>query len=833
MKKTLFGLALGIAVLFGLSLSAQAATPTLSLSSLDSDSVQVTVNGDADSNVLLFYYRTDGGSRLQYLGRTNSSGYFSQSVSTSNYSINSESLVYVTVNNQSSAQKTWPIGSSGSGSSGALSLNQNGVVMKVGNTLNVSVYNAGTQSLYLLNNSNPQVANVNISSNTSLNLTANAYGQTVVTVCTVGTTSNCASVYVTVQNANAQALTFSQSTLTVAYSQNSTVTILNGTGNYTIVNNSNPSVIQSSLSGTTITLTASNNSGTAALTVCSSDMSACGIINASAGTTSSSSLIFSQSSPTIYIGQSQSITISGGSNYNISNNSNSSILSASISGNSLVLNGNQPGASTVTVCASNGNCASLTATVTYGSTGGAITLSQTSLWLQAGQAVSIVISGGTTPYSVGAISNTSIVSTSLNNNILTLTGVAAGSGTVDVCSSGGACVALSVLVNGTSTNSQLTFSNNNLSLAVGAQTNVNLFGNGGYYISTSNNMHVALITIDGSKVVVKALTSGNANATICQTGGQCSILYVSVTSTNSNNPPTFSPNNPEITVGQAYAVALSGGSTGYYLSSNSNPTIASASVGGSTLNLTGLSAGSTVLSICSATNNCSSLSVKVNNVGSNNNGDTGNSGNSGNSGTTNTDNALEVIKVESGYVSAGNADIVAANAKLTRSTASETASYTKYVAPLVKNFSLTTAQSNTLNYFIWYGTPGTAKLGAGERAGVVSSYWQAYKKLPRTEAEWSDVLKIASGRWPSETSATAESQAKVEFKKVYGRNAVMTNAHDSNAITIIAYGLRPTTRNTGSEAAAIKSFRYVYAHDPVNPLAWNIVRAIAYSGASR
>jgi len=61
----------------------------------------------------------------------------------------------------------------------------------------------------------------------------------------------------------------------------------------------------------------------------------------------------------------------------------------------------------------------------------------------------------------------------------------------------------------------------------------------------------------------------------------------------------------------------------------------------------------------------------------------------------------------------------------------------------------------------------------------------------------------------------------------------MTNNKDANAITIIAYGLRPTTRNTASEKAAIKSFRYVYAHDPVNPLAWNIVRAISYSGATK
>ena len=761
---------------------------------------------------------------MQYIGQTNSSGYFSGQVSTSNYSITPEGSVYITVNNQNSETKTWPIGSNGT-NSGALSLNQTGVVMKVGNTLNLSVYNAGSQSIYLLNNTNPQVANVNINSNTQINLIANTYGQTVVTVCALGTTSNCASVYVTVQNANATALTFSQNTLTVAYGQSSTVSVLNGSGAYSVVNNSNPSVIQTSLSGSDIALTAGSNSGTAALTVCSSDMSACGIINASAGTSNSASLTFSQSSPTVNIGQSLNVTINGGSNYNISNNSNTSILQATISGSSLMLTGIAPGSATVTVCASNGNCAALTATVSYAATGGALSLSQTSLWLQIGQAVSVVISGGSMPYSLGSSSNSSFFSSSLNNNILTLTGVSAGSGSVDVCSAGGACVSLSVLVNGVATNTQLTFSNNNLSLSVNNSTTVNLFGNGGYYISNSTNQHVASITLSESILTIKALSAGSANATVCQTGGQCGVIYVSVTSSNTNTPPSFSPNNPEIASGEVINVTLSGSdSPSYFISSNSNPTIVQASISANTLSLKGLAIGSSVLSVCSATNNCSSLAVKVSATAHNTENDTP---------STSADNTLETITVESGYVAQGNADIIVGNAKAIRDISAETSSYAKYVSPLLKNFSLSASAANTLNYFIWYGTPATKKLGAGERAGVISSYLQAYNKLPQTAAEWSDVLKISLGRWPSELSDSAETQAKSEFKKVYNRAADMSNNKDENAITIIAYGLRPTNRNTDSEKAAIISFRHVYAHDPVNSLAWNIVRAIAYSGTSR
>jgi hypothetical protein len=166
-------------------------------------------------------------------------------------------------------------------------------------------------------------------------------------------------------------------------------------------------------------------------------------------------------------------------------------------------------------------------------------------------------------------------------------------------------------------------------------------------------------------------------------------------------------------------------------------------------------------------------------------------------------------------------------------TAGEQASLTKYATILGLDKTITSEQKMNINDFIYYGTASTQRLGAGERAGVINSYYQAYGRLPNSEAEWSDVLKIASGRWPSERSATAEAQAKLEFKKVYARNAVMTNNIDENAIMVIAYGLLPLNRNLNSEKVAIKTFRWVYGHDPVNALAWNIVRAIAYSGAKR
>ena len=613
MKKLLMFLLVGGAIFCLKTANAQAATPSLSLSNTgDGDNVQITVSGDATSSVILSFQKTNGSSQLQYLGTTNASGYFSSPFSTSNLGIAPGSYVQVKVNNILSSTVTWPYDTvSGTG---AITLSNTGLIMTVGNSNTITINNAGSNKLYLLNNSNPQVANINLSG-TQATIYANTFGQTVATICVLGTSSNCASAYVTVQNTGAQALTLSQSNLTIAYGQSSQITILNTAGIYTILNNSNPGVITPSIKDQTITLVASSNGGTATITVCSTDMSTCGIINASVGSVSSTALSFSQSAPTLSIGQTLNVALSGGgSSYNISSNSNSNVVNAYISNTSLVLIGSSAGSSIVTVCSSNGNCNSLTATVSYASTGGPITLSQSSLWLQVGQAVSVVVSGGTLPYSfINDTNSATYFQTSLNNNTITLTGIKAGSASLSICSAGGACTQLSVLVNGVSTNTQLTFGSNNLSLKIGATTDVTLYGAGGYYISNTNNQNVATFSLAGTKVSVNALSAGNANATICQTGGQCGVVYVAVTSSENVSPLVFSSSNPTVSIGQSLSVAISGGTgNAYYISANANPSIVQANLSDKNLILIGKNNGSAVITICSATNSCNSLAVTVN-----------------------------------------------------------------------------------------------------------------------------------------------------------------------------------------------------------------------------
>lgn len=148
--------------------------------------------------------------------------------------------------------------------------------------------------------------------------------------------------------------------------------------------------------------------------------------------------------------------------------------------------------------------------------------------------------------------------------------------------------------------------------------------------------------------------------------------------------------------------------------------------------------------------------------------------------------------------------------------------------------NLSEDEKYALAFYLQSGTPTTVKLGVGERAGVVNSYLSAFNKLPRSEKEWQDVVKIANGRWPEERSQAAEFAAKqTRFFAIYKRVPDMENPHDNAAVTVISYGLRPALRNLESERNAIRIFKAIFSYQPVSALDWDMVRAIAYSGAVR
>ena len=161
----------------------------------------------------------------------------------------------------------------------------------------------------------------------------------------------------------------------------------------------------------------------------------------------------------------------------------------------------------------------------------------------------------------------------------------------------------------------------------------------------------------------------------------------------------------------------------------------------------------------------------------------------------------------------------------------------KYLNKLTTGLQkVTEAMKDRINNFITYGVDdNTKRLGAGERAAVMNSYKSAFDKLPDTEEELADAIKIANGRWPSQTSKRAETAAKSQFSRIYKRGASMDNPNDNAAVTLMAYGLRQSAenRNLDSERNGIKIFDGIYGHTPDTTEEWNIMQAITYSGAKR
>ncbi|MCX6796057.1 MAG: hypothetical protein NTW06_01005, partial [Candidatus Falkowbacteria bacterium] len=129
-------------------------------------------------------------------------------------------------------------------------------------------------------------------------------------------------------------------------------------------------------------------------------------------------------------------------------------------------------------------------------------------------------------------------------------------------------------------------------------------------------------------------------------------------------------------------------------------------------------------------------------------------------------------------------DEILAELKQLRDQVKEQQNEIKYLKSLIKDVKNLSEQAiSAINNFITYGVDtNTQKLGAGERAAVIYSYKSAFKKLPETEAELADAIKIANGRWPSATSTEAEKAAKEQFMKIYNRAADMSNAKDNAAI---------------------------------------------------
>ncbi len=504
--------------------SASAATPIFSaFYQNNGDYVQVNISS-ADPNypVILNY-----SSQMRSLGTTDSSGNYTVTISTSQYNITPGSIVYASVNGKNSNSLQWPYTSTSS--SNYFYLTPSSLSLSSGQSSIVTASISG--SFYLSSNSNPSVASASFNGSQITVTAGTVSGSTNMTICSTTNNANCQTLSINVSGYNSSGtLIFSQNNLSVPLGQTANISVSGGTGIYAVTNNTNPTAIQATISGSSISLYAGSIVGSATITVCSTNMSSCGTINASSVNSSNySTLIFSQTNPTLSINQVSVITITGGiAPYSISSNSNSSVVQASISGNALTLTGVASGSSIISVCSSTNACSSVTVNVnTYS---GTITFSQSSINISINQISNISIYGSGNYY-VSSNNNPSVASAIINGSAISITGLSNGTDNIGVCSSNSQCGTLYITVSGSTTNN--TNSSLTLTQVLSTGQGINLMLSGGsapYSISSNSNSDVSSATINsGNILTLVGLKAGSSSITICSSGSSlCSTIPVMV-----------------------------------------------------------------------------------------------------------------------------------------------------------------------------------------------------------------------------------------------------------------------------------------------------------------
>lgn len=618
-------------------------SPVLSIVN-NGNNLSVSVAGANPNSSIQLSYTPSGSSlptTVSNFGTTDFGGNYNTNIVSGSYGLSGSSQIYVTVGGvQSNIVSVINYGSSNGGYNGGnygcgyyncsngsyLSLSQNNVNLNVGQSMTVSVSNLYYNSLYVSSNSNSSVVDASVSG-TSVYLYGRSSGSSTVVVCNGG---NCGTIYVTVSGSGGTCysgtycgnLSLSQNNLNLNVGQSASVNIYNYSSGVYISSNSNPNVATASVSGSQVSVYG-NNSGSSTISICANyGSSQCASLYVTVGGGSSyGNLSFSQNSVTVSAGQTTYVTsYNYYGNLYISSNSNPSVVTASVSSNQVSFYGLAQGSSTVVVCASNSSqCANLYVTVNGYGGGSGLTLNQTTVNLSIGQTsyISATNYSGTNLY-VSSNSNPSVVSATASGSNINLNALAQGNSTVVVCANySNACASVYVTVGGYGGNS-LNFSNVNPILSVG-QSSVITISNGYYsnYIITGNtNQNVATASVYGSNLNIYGVSSGNTTITVCSgSGTQCGSIYVSVG--NGSGGLFLSQTTLNLTQYQTSTVTTYGNySNSYYVSSNSNPSVATLTVYGSQISVYGNNPGFTAAVVCQSGNSqCATLSINVTSQG--------------------------------------------------------------------------------------------------------------------------------------------------------------------------------------------------------------------------
>jgi hypothetical protein len=393
--------------------------------------------------------------------------------------------------------------------------------------------------------------------------------------------------------------TTAPSTVTFALGSVQQYVIAGGASPYSAVSN-NIGVATVSVTGNAMAITAVS-AGTAQLAV-RDGVSA--VVNIVVTVSATPALYTTVPNPvTVSIGAAQQYTIGGGAGPYTAVSSNVGVASASVAGTAMTITGVSSGTSQVLVRDAAGTV--VTAAITVSSTPALFTTAPATVAVAIGSALSYTIGGGTAPY-VATSSNVSFATVSVSGATLTLSGIAAGSVQLVVRDAAGAQLTISANVaaaNPLSTSAPVT-----ITIAPASAATYQISGGLGPYFVSSTNSTVANGAVSTSTVTITAVASGSASVIVRDSAGNSVSIAVTVSAV----PPLYTSAQPSVTIAKdELATYFIGGGTAGYSATISNASVATVSVSGSSITITGKLSGTANVLVLDAVGNTVTIAVTV------------------------------------------------------------------------------------------------------------------------------------------------------------------------------------------------------------------------------
>lgn len=287
--------------------------------------------------------------------------------------------------------------------------------------------------------------------------------------------------------------------------------------------------------------------------------------------TSDSLFSTAASSINIAVGAANSYKIGGGSTvYNVGS-SNTSIATAVINGNDLIISGISLGKATIVVRDTTNGSLNIEVTVGTGDIVSLFTTAASDIVVAPNATPTYKISGGRAPYTVSS-SNVSVATASVSGNTLNITGVIAGSAKILVKDDLGTTVTINIVV-GTGTQVALfTTAPSSLALGVGDAASYTISGGSAPYSVASSNPSVAAVSLVGTTFNITGSKAGVAQISIRDSLGASVQVSATITATSSATLEVL-PGSVSGSVGDTLSFKISGGAPTFTVTNN-NPSIA-------------------------------------------------------------------------------------------------------------------------------------------------------------------------------------------------------------------------------------------------------------------